>query len=118
MGFRMKSKAERNYMRRLMTTMGIYVLLVLCTTVLVRHGFIHGWLVYVFALLPCLPIFGLIYVMGLYLHEERDEFQRLLAVRSLLCATAVVLMVSAVSDFLRSYTTTGTLPEFSMFVTF
>jgi hypothetical protein len=118
MGCRVKSKAEKNYLKRMIQTMGAYVLLVFCTTYLVRHGHLSGWLVYVFALLPCVAIFRLLHVVALYLKEETDEFQRMLVVRSILWGSAAVLVMAAVSDFLRSYTKVGELPPFTMFMVF
>ncbi len=115
---RTKSVAEKNYLRRMMQTMAGYLLVVMCTTLLVRHGGVTGWSLYVFAILPAIPVLRLLHVVALYLHEERDEYQRLLVVRAILCGTTVVLMVVAFTDFLRSYTPYGTLPPFTLFVVF
>ena len=118
MGCIPRSKAERRYVRRTFQTMSAYILLVLIVTYLVRHGHVTGAWTYVLALLPALAIVRLIHVVALYLSEETDEFQRMLVVRSILCGAAAMLIVQAVSDFLRSYTPTGDLPPFGMFTVF
>ena len=118
MGCRVKSKAEKKYLKRLIWAMSVYLVVVLLTTLLVRHGYVTGWLLYVVAVVPCIPVLRLIHVLALYVQEETDEFQRLLVVRSILCGGAAMLVVAAFSDFLRSYTKIGELPPFTMFMVF
>jgi hypothetical protein len=118
MGFLPKSKAEKRYTKRLMVTMSVYLVLVFATTWLVRHEHVQGWFLYVCAVLPSLAIFWMLYVQALYLKEETDEFVRHQVVNSLMGATALVLGVTACSDFLRSYTRYGTMPPFTVFVVF
>lgn len=118
MGCMGKTKAERTYQMRMMRTMSVYVLLVLIVTSLVRHGHLHGWIVYVLAVVPALAIFKLLHVVAMYLREETDEFQRDGVVRSILWGTAVLLAISAVTDFLRGYTQAGDLPPFMNFTIF
>ncbi len=118
MSCRAKSKAEKNYQRRLIWAMLVYVVVVMATALAVRRGHVSGWALYVVAVIPCLPVLRLIQVLGLYLHEETDEFQRLLAVRSILLGGAAMLVVSAFSDFLRSFANVGALSPFMMFSVF
>lgn len=113
-----KSKAERQYMKRLLQTMSAYLVLVFGVTHLVRHGNLSNPVKCVLALLPCVAIVRLIHVVALYLSEETDEYQRLLVVRSILCGAAALLTVQSFSDFLRSYTSTGNLPPFTLFTVF
>jgi hypothetical protein len=87
-------------------------------TFMVRHAHVQGWLLYVCAVVPSLAIFRLLQVVGLYLKEETDEFVRQQMVNSILWGTAVVLGLSAVSDFLRGYTGKGELPGFTIFIVF
>jgi hypothetical protein len=101
-----------------MMTMAVYLVVVICATLLVRHGLVHGWAVYVWSVLPALPVMVVIAQMGRYLQEENDEYLRLITMRSLLVATAALLGMLVVSDFLRSYTPTGDLPPFVSFMVF
>jgi hypothetical protein len=118
MGCVPKSKAEKQYVRRIVITMSVYLLLVVGATWAVRHAHVKGWLMYVCAVVPSLAILRLLQVVGLYLKEETDEFVRQQMVNSILWGTAVVLGLSAVSDFLRGYTGKGELPGFTIFVVF
>jgi len=118
MGCLPKSKAEKLYVRRIAVTMSVYVLLVFGATWAVRHGHVKGWWLYVCAVVPSLAILRLLQVVGLYLKEETDEFVRQQMVNSILWGTAVVLGLSAVSDFLRGYTGKGELPGFTIFIVF
>ena len=112
------SKAQRMYMRRMSQTVAGYLLVVLCTTYLVRHARVSGWSLYVFAVLPVLPVLRMLHVVALYMQEEGDEYQRLLLVRSILLAATALLVLTTVSDFLRSYTPVGAPPPFTQFVVF
>jgi hypothetical protein len=113
-----KSKAEKVYARRMLVTMTVYLVLVAGTTWVVRHAHVKGWLLYMCAVVPVLAIFRLLQVVALYLKEETDEFVRQQMVNSILWGTAVVLGISAVSDFLRGYTGKGELPGFTIFIVF
>lgn len=113
-----ETKASKAYTRRTAVTMSAYLLLVIGTTYVVRHLHVKGWLLYVCAVLPSLAIFKQLHVVAMYLREEGDEYLRQQAVQSILWAAAAVLGLTAFMDFLRSYTPYGTLPPFTVFVTF
>jgi hypothetical protein len=112
------TKASKAYTRRTAVTMSAYLVLVIATTYAVRHLHVTGWLLYVCAVLPSVAIFRQLYVVAMYLSEEADEYLRQQAVQSILWATGAVLGLTAFTDFLRSYTPYGTLPPFTVFVTF
>jgi hypothetical protein len=104
-------------LRLLLVTFG-YLLATFGTTTFVRHTNPHGFEVYLLAMLPTIPVLCMLAVVGLYLGEEQDEFQRVLVVRAMLIAIAGVLGMNAYVDFLRSYKAIGALPPFTDFVTF
>ncbi len=112
------TKASKAYTRRTAVTMSAYLLVVIATTYAVRDLHVKGWLLYVCAVLPSVAIFRQLHVVAMYLSEEADEYLRQQAVNSMLWATAAVLGLTAFTDFLRSYTPYGTLPPFTVFVTF
>jgi hypothetical protein len=60
------------------------------------------WL-YVAAVVPALPILAAIVVVGRYLVEETDEYQRTLLVRAMLWATGATLAVTTIWGFLESF---------------
>jgi hypothetical protein len=95
--------------------MALYVI-ALCVTVLVFvHGHPRGVLAYLLALMPAIPCIGLLAVFGLYLAEEKDEFQRMLGVQSMLWGIGGTLSVTTVWGFLQSFTH---IPHFQPIWTF
>ena len=78
-----------------------------------------GTLIWLFALLPTLPVLGLIAVLGRYLGEEVDEFHRQLVVRCLLWGLAAVMTSVAFHGFLQLFGWKGSWPagvELAVFV--
>ena len=112
------TKAGKMYLKRMIQAMVVYIVLVFFTTYLVRHAHVTGWMLYLVALVPVLPVLRMIHGLLLYIAEENDEFQRLLVVRSVLCGTTAILALAAFEDFLRSYTPASVLPPFSLFIVF
>jgi len=110
--------AGKRYQRRVMVTMSLYVVVLVAAVLLVKHTHPHGWLLYAIALLPALPLLAMMGALGVYLQEEKDEYVRLITMRSLLVGTAVLLAVIVVSDFLRAISGAAPLAPFASFVTF
>ncbi|MGO9638698.1 MAG: hypothetical protein ACLPXT_05485 [Terracidiphilus sp.] len=88
-----KSPTERRYVIRMWIMAAMCVLFSLVAAVVFRHGHPHGVLSYLIAVLPSLPIIGALIYTGVYLAEEKDEFQRNLLVQSLLGGTGAILAV-------------------------
>jgi len=110
--------AGKRYQRRVMQTMLIYLVVLFSAIYVVRHTHPHGWLLYAISVLPALPILAMLASMGVYLQEEKDEYVRLMTMRSLVAGTAVLLMVLVVSDFLRAISGAAPLAPFASWVTF
>ena len=70
------------------------------------------------ALLPVLPILGVVSLMGQYLRNEKDGYKRDLAVRCLLWGTAGMMIVNLFSTYLRLFGWKGQLFPFSEFFVF
>ena len=115
---RNNSPAVRRYTAGVALTMSGYMLAVLGTSIFVHHHHPHGITVYLLSALPSLCIFAMLAVVVIYLRDEKDEYQRMLVVRSLLSATFVVLAIGAYDDFLRSFGDLAALPPFSQWVAF
>jgi uncharacterized YccA/Bax inhibitor family protein len=95
--------AARRYMWRFSVTMLFYILfLVLAVWVFVRY---HpaGPLAWLLALLPALGIVGQIAAFGMYLAEEKDEFQKNLGVQSMIWGIGATLSVTVVWGFLENF---------------
>jgi len=109
--------ARKRYERRVLTLMLVYLPTIFLTGRFVRHHALQGWLLYFWSILPAIPVIALIAMMGRYLQEETDEYQRVLTVRALLVATAALLGTLVVDDFLRSFASTA-IPPFIGFTIF
>jgi uncharacterized membrane protein len=101
-----------------MVTMSIYVAVLFGAIWIVKHTHPHGWLLYAISVVPALPLLAFMGAMGVYLQEEKDEYIRLVTMRSLVAGTAVLLMVIVVSDFLRVISDAKPLAPFASWVTF
>lgn len=112
------SPASKQYTAGIALTMSGYMLAVFGTSAFVHHHPPHGAAVYALAALPSFCIFAMLGVVIRYLHAEKDEYVRLLVVRSLLVATFALLALSAYTDFLRGIGNLPALPPFTEFVTF
>jgi hypothetical protein len=62
-----------------------------------------GVLAYALAIAPALPLLAAIAIMGFYIHEENDEFQRLMFVESALWATGALLAIATTWGFLETF---------------
>jgi xanthosine utilization system XapX-like protein len=85
---------------------------------IVKHTHPHGWLLYTISVLPALPILAMLGALGVYLQEEKDEYIRLITMRSLLTGTAALLAMLVVNDFLRSISGAAAIPPFTSWVVF
>ena len=60
-------------------------------------------MVYLLAVLPALPLVGSLVIVGLYIAEESDEFERSILVQSMLWGLGGALSVSTVWGFLSDF---------------
>jgi len=110
-----KSTAARRYYVRFAVTMTLYVVTLCATVEAFIHWHLKGALGYLLALLPAIPCIGLLAAFGLYLAEEKDEFQRMLGVQSMLWGIGGTLSVTTAWGFLQSFTH---IPHFQPIWTF
>ncbi len=113
-----KSPAVRNYHRRFYLSMGLYVALLFAVAWLFPHLHPSGLPAYMLAVLPALPLIGVIVVLALYLAEEKDEFQRSLVVLQMLSGIGATLAVTTVWGFLEDFTNTPHLQPYLVFPMF
>jgi hypothetical protein len=109
------SPAVKRYMRRFMTAMSLYVVLIMGVSWAFSRFAFTGPLAWVLAVLPGLPILVVIGVMGLYLKEEADEFQRNVLVESMLWGVGLTLAATTVWGLLEFYVDAPRLPVFLAF---
>lgn len=109
------SPAAQRYRASLMPLMALYVVLLFGVISLIREQPVTGLLRYALALLPALPLVGVLWTMGRYILEEQDEYIRWLAVRAMLVATGLVLAVSTVWGFLEALADAPHIPAYLWF---
>lgn len=110
--------AQRRYLARFTVAMSCYVVAILGVSWLFRHHPPAGLLAYALAVLPALPILAVLVIIGLYLLEERDEFQRTVVTQTQLWAIGGTLAVTTFWGFLERFTPVQHLPAYSVAVIF
>ena len=98
-----KGPSERRYVIRMWIMAALCVLFSAVAAVVFRHSHPHGVLAYLVAVLPALPIMGALIYTGVYLAEEKDEFQRNLLVQSLLGGTGGILAVITAWGYMEDF---------------
>ena len=112
------TSAGKRYQQRVLMTMLLFVAVMYVAVWIVKHTHPHGWLLYTIALVPALPMLATLGVLARYLQEEKDEYLRLVTMRSLLVGSAALLTVLVVNDFLRSISGAAAIPPFASWVIF
>ena len=115
---RTASPATRRYLGRFIPLMIVYVIVILGVSLAFRHLQPEGPLAWALAIAPALPILGVIAVMGLYLREETDEFQRAVLIESMLWGIGLTLSGSTVWGLLEFYVDAPRVPVFWAFPMF
>ena len=111
----MKSQAERNYLRRMATTVVAYLILTYICTWTVHHLHPSRPVIYLLAIVPTLAVVKMLHNVALYLQEQKDEYLRAQLVRAILVGITFTLVASSFSDFLASYDHGRGLPPFTLF---
>jgi hypothetical protein len=101
--FAHSSPAIRRYLKRLTGFMLAYIALIFAAGYLFRHHPPHGLTAVLLAIMPALPIVGVIWAVFRLLVEETDEYMRMLFIRQALFATGFCLTVMTVWEFLQNY---------------
>lgn len=108
--------AGRRYVARLIPLMILYVVALFGVTWLFNTDPPEGALRYLFAVLPALPIVGVVWAVGMYLHEEDDEYLRMKLATVSLWATGLTLAAASVWGFLEQFETVPHIPLYYAFV--
>ena len=113
-----KSQAARRYLRRLLIATLTYLVSVFVAFHVLYHGRLPLAAATGLALIPSIPIVAIITVVGLYLREEKDEFERDLVIKSLLWGTGGTLSVTSFWSFLHIFARVPAVDGFHVFVMF
>lgn len=112
------SPAMRRYLLRFVPAMLAYVVVLSGSILAFENLRPTGPLLWVVAVAPALPIIAVIAIMGLYLMEETDEFQRGMSVQALLWGMGVTLAGATVWGFLENFGLVGHMPTYLAFPVF
>jgi drug/metabolite transporter (DMT)-like permease len=104
MGCLTKNSAVRRFIFRITTANVAYIGLTVSIALCFYKFRPHGPIAFFLAALPAVAILGVIASMGLYLVEEKDEFQRYLMTQILLWGLGGVLMFTSVWGLLETFT--------------
>ena len=112
------SLAGRRYTRRIAISMTVYVAFLFFSVWSLQHLHPGRAATIILAVLPALPILAVIVVVGLYLKEEKDEFQRELLIQAMLWGMGVTMAAATVWGFLEANAGVAHVPGFYVFVLF
>ncbi len=115
---RERTPAFKRYQQRVQIAMTVYVVVTLGAAWTVKHGSPQGWFLYALSVLPALPVIAVIVSMARYLNEEKDEYQRLKMMKSILVGTATLLATVIVNDFVQTFAHVQPFPPFTGFILF
>ena len=89
------------YTKRFIAMMSSYMAALFAVTWIFRHHHVRGVAAYLLALLPALPIVGVVIVVGLYMREETDEVGKAMLTQAMLWGIGLTLSVATLWGFLR-----------------
>jgi hypothetical protein len=110
-----RSPALDSYNRRFMAwTFGYMTALTIGVTMYQKMA-LAGPLLWAAAILPVLPVFGMIWTMGRYMREEQDEYLRMRAANAALIATGLLLAIATAWGFLEMFGLVPHVPAWAAF---
>ena len=112
------TKAGRRYTLRLLPMMVLYVALLFTSQWSFHHLHPTGIVTYVLAVLPALPLVGSLALVGLYIKEETDDFERSILIQSMLWGLGAALSVSTIWGSLSDFAGAPPLSTFYIYVFF
>ena len=108
--------AQRAYQRRSVPLMIAYVVALAAAIWLHDRYAPTGPLAVALAILPSLPLIGVVWALGRLLVEEQDEYLRSLHVRQFMVATGFMLAVTCVWGFLETFALVPHVPMYWAFI--
>ena len=110
-----RNPAQRRYVARFIPAMLAYVIVLFACTWAMKAYQPTGAMLYLLSVLPSLPILAVLAVMGLYLHEEQDEFIRSRLVTAMIGGIGILLAITSVWGFLEEGAEIAHFPTFLAF---
>ena len=109
------SKAVKSYTTRMMVVMTLYVFFIYLAVYEFRHAHLTGWVTYPLAALPAIPAIAIFVIAGIYLAEEKDEFQRNVFIQAMLWGCGITLSFATLWGFLDLF---AGMPHFDIYLLF
>jgi hypothetical protein len=113
-----KNLAMRRYLYRFLAAITFYTVFLAAAVWAFPRYHPTGLLAYVLAILPALAIVGVIVVVGLYLAEEKDEFQRTILIHTMLWGMGATMAACTVWGFLELFVGIPSLKLYLIFPMF
>ena len=114
----LRDAATKRYQKRFIPLLIVYAVILVAAEYWFASGGPEGPIRYLIAILPALPIVGIVIAMGRYLVEQNDEYQRMLIVRQALVAIGFTLAITAIWGFLENFGMVPHVPAYWVFVLF
>ena len=111
-----RSAAGRRYNRRFFPTIAAYVVALFGATWAIKTWQPDGVLLIALSILPALPIIAVLAVIGLYVVEETDEYQRARIVSAMMIGTGIMLALATSWGFLEESDVVPHLPAYWAFI--
>jgi hypothetical protein len=102
--------ARRRFQFRFLLLMAAYFALLFAVDALLKTTSLPQPLKYLAAIVPAVPMVGVIVALGLYLAQEADEFRRMQLVQDMLWGLGLTLAVTTVWGFLETLAGAPRLP--------
>jgi hypothetical protein len=98
----MRSAAAR-YWKRYYSAISVYVVALFSVTWIFKHHHLTGAAAFLLALLPALPIVGVVIIVGLYMREETDEVEMAVLTQSMVWGIGLTLSLATLWGFLEAF---------------
>ncbi|HET7103106.1 MAG TPA: hypothetical protein VFI20_03380 [Terracidiphilus sp.] len=113
-----RDPAERRYLYRFLVAMACYTIFLIAAKEAFPRLHPSGAPAYALAILPAVPIIAVIAVVGLYIGELKDEFQRSMLVQAMIWGIGVTLAATTAWGFLELFSLAPHVPLYMVFPVF
>ena len=103
----------RRYSFRILGFGLIYTVVLIGTLLVMKQPWApEGIPAYLLAVLPALPVIGMIWAIGRLVVETEDEYQRFLLIKQILIATGLTLAIATIWGFLEEFGVAAHVPAY------
>ena len=95
--------ARIRHQRRVAVSMTAYAAALFSVVWIFKHHPVSGAAAYLLAVLPALPIVGVVLIDALYLREETDEVEKAIRTQAMLWGIGLTLSIATMWGFLESF---------------